>query len=88
MDITLPRDLDDYVREKLAAGQYGSAAELICEALRTLRKVELAVPSAEEDLRREIDLGLREIEEGRVVEWDVAAMKRRICQPVQGKKAS
>ena len=51
-----------------------------------LKNVEEMLPAAEEELRREIDLGLKDIEEGRVSDWDVEEMKRELLKGV--KKAS
>ena len=46
------------------------------------------LPSAEDDLRREISLGLEDIEQGRVIEWDVEEMKQRLRRMTKRKKAS
>lgn len=62
--------------------------EVIAAALRVMRNVEEAIPGAEDDLRREIDLGLKDIEEGRVSDWDVEELKRFIRGQARGKKAS
>jgi len=90
MEIKLTAEHERYVREKVKAGVYASADEVIEEALRVLRNVEKAMPGAEDDLRREIDLGLQDVEEGRVGEWDVEEMKRRVGAgaAARGKKAS
>jgi putative addiction module CopG family antidote len=88
MNIELSDDLKQYVRQKLASGAFASEGELVAEALRVLRNVEQAIPRAEDDLRREIDVGLRDVEEGRTAEWSVHAMKEMVRRTVQGKKAS
>lgn len=88
MNIDLPDDLEAYIRAKLATGQYTSPAEVISEALRVLRGVEQSLPEAEDDLRREIDVGLRDVEEGRTSDWSLERMKDLVRRNVQGKKAS
>jgi uncharacterized protein (DUF433 family) len=44
--------------------------------------------SAKEDLLREIDLGLKDLKEGRVSDWNVDEFKQEIRQRSKGKKAS
>lgn len=88
MSIKLPADLERYVAEKMSSGQYASIDELIAQALLVLRNVERVLPSAEDDLRREIDLGLQDIEEGRVSEWDVEELKEHIRRRARNRKVS
>ena len=80
MDHNVPADLKDYVDDKLRSGEYADLDALFVRALRVMRRVEEACPGAQDDLRREIDLGLRDLEEGRVSDWDVEEMKDEIRQ--------
>ena len=86
MALKLPPALAKYVAEKVKTGRYASADDVLVEAVRVMKNVEDAVPGAEDDLRREIDLGLQDIEEGRVSDWDVEEMKRELLK--RAKKAS
>jgi len=53
-------DLEDYVQEKLAGGGYGSAAEVIREALRKMRALEI-----EEAIERRLEaFVLRGLDQG------------------------
>lgn len=88
MQIKLPDELEQFVREKMASGKYASIDEVVAEALTVLRNIERILPSAQDDLRREIDLGLQDIEEGRVDAWDVEDLKEEIRHQARGKKAS
>jgi antitoxin ParD1/3/4 len=88
MTIKLPSDLDGYVKRAVASGQYASADEVLAHALEVLREVEAYAPQAEAELRREIDLGLQDIAEGRVTDWDVEELKRHIIRNAKSKKAS
>jgi antitoxin ParD1/3/4 len=63
MEVALPPDLEEMVREKVAVGDYGSPVEVITAALR-LREARLA------DLRREIAVGIEQLERGEYVEYD------------------
>ena len=88
MAITLSPELQQYVDEKVRSGEFASVDEVFAAAVRVMRNVEEALPSAEDDLRREIDLGLKDIEEGRVREWDFEELKQFIRSQAAGKKAS
>jgi antitoxin ParD1/3/4 len=80
MTIKLSKAHERYVREKLASGEYSSQDEVIAHALTVFRKVEHILPAAQDDLRREIDIGLRDIQQGRVSNWDAQSPKRDLLQ--------
>ncbi|MGD0462585.1 MAG: type II toxin-antitoxin system ParD family antitoxin [Tepidisphaeraceae bacterium] len=80
MTIKLSKANERYIREKLASGRYSSTDEVIAHALAVFRKVERILPAAQEDLRREIDIGLRDIEQGRLIDWDAESLKRELLQ--------
>jgi len=80
MRIKLSKAHERYIREKLASGAYASEDEVIAHALTVFRKVEHILPAAQDDLRREIDLGLRDIQQGRVSNWDAGSLKRELLQ--------
>ena len=88
MKIDLPQELARYLKKKLDSGEYSSANEFIAHAVRVYRNVEKWLPSAEDDLRREIQLGLDDLEAGRVSEWNVEEMKEGLRQRLKRKKAS
>lgn len=66
MDIILTPELQTFVEQKLASGQYASTSEIIQEALYLLREKDHLREWRLEELRREIDLGLDDLENGRV----------------------
>jgi antitoxin ParD1/3/4 len=80
MTIKLSKTHERFVREKLASGAYSSEDEVVAHALTVLRKVERNLPDAQDDLRREIDLGIRDIEQGRTNNWDAGALRRELLQ--------
>jgi antitoxin ParD1/3/4 len=80
MTIKLTKANERYIREKLANGEYASASEVMAHALAVFRKFERILPSAADDLRREIDLGLRDIEHGRVSDWNPESLKRELLR--------
>ena len=76
-------DLEDYVQEKLARGGYGSAAEVIREALRKMRELE-----TEEAIERRVEAYvLRGLDQGppegvSAEDWDrrLAAVRARMSR--------
>jgi putative addiction module CopG family antidote len=40
MNVSLPRELDQYIRNGVASGRYTSASEVVREALRLLQQIE------------------------------------------------
>ena len=70
MNVSLTPTLEELVQRKVATGLYNSASEVVREALRLLeerdemRKVRLAA------LRKEISVGLDQLERNEVSEYD------------------
>ena len=77
LNVSLPPELEHRVREHVASGLYGSASEVIREALRlfeayqTVRKTNLAT------LKADIAKGLADERAGRVGVGDMGAIKAR-----------
>jgi len=71
MNISLTKELEEMVHEQVRGGQYQSASEVIREALRLFHERQLLRQIRLEELRKEIDKGLKDVEEGRVSTWDI-----------------
>lgn len=75
LNVSLPIELENRVREHVASGLYGSASEVIREALRlfeayqSMQAVTLAV------LKGNISQGMKDIQAGRVGTVDFSAIK-------------
>lgn len=80
MKVRLSESDRQYVERKLLSGTHGSADEVVAEALRVLRNVERVMPSSRDDLLRELDAGIRDVELGRVREVDLGALKRDLSR--------
>jgi antitoxin ParD1/3/4 len=63
---SLPPDLEKFVHDQLASGKYQSSADVLTDAVRLLRDRELR----REELRTEIDRGIRQLEAGECVDLD------------------
>ncbi len=74
ININLTPQLEAMVRDKVAGGLYGSASEVVREALRLMQERDQLRTIKLEQLRADIRAG---IESGSAGELDVAAIKRR-----------
>jgi len=78
MNVSLTESLENYVREKVAIGEYQTASEVISEALRLLRHYD---KDNKVDVRRKITQGMDSIRVGRTipslkVKADMVAFKK------------
>ncbi len=74
ININLTPQLEAMVRDKVAGGLYGSASEVVREALRLMQEQDQLRAIKLEQLRADIRAG---IESGSAGELDVAVIKRR-----------
>lgn len=74
ININLTPQLEAMVREKVASGRYGSASEVVREALRLMQEHDHLRTVKLEQLRSEVRAG---IESGSAGELDIAAIKRK-----------
>lgn len=74
ININLTPQLEAMVRKKVASGLYGSASEVIREALRLMEEQDHLRNFKREQLRRDIQAGL---ESGSAGELDIETIKRK-----------
>jgi len=87
LNVSLPIELENRVRDHVASGLYGSASEVIREALRLFeayQSVQVANLSA---LKSDIALGLADVQAGRISALDVAAIKAQGRAALQARTA-
>ena len=65
MNVSLTPQLEKLVKEKVASGKYNSASEVMREALRLLVEQDQFRTIKLEALKREIELGMTDLEAGR-----------------------
>jgi antitoxin ParD1/3/4 len=70
MKIHLTPDLERLVTEKVESGQYQSPSDVICEALWLLKDRDDLHRHKLEELRREIQIGLDQIDRGEYTVYD------------------
>jgi antitoxin ParD1/3/4 len=75
MDVTLSNECEAFVREQLARGRYSTHDEVVCEALRLLRRHEELDRLKLEELRQLVAVGLEQAESGDVAPLDMEAIR-------------
>ncbi len=84
MNVSLPEELANFVKEKVATGRYGSSSEVVREALRLMEKTEKQEAEKLTWLRQ----AWREGEDsGDAGEIDFAELKARARSPAAKRKA-
>ena len=63
MNVTLPTPLAEFVRHKVAAGEFHSPDEMVCEGLRLLQQRE----QWKSDARSKIDVGWEQAKKGQLL---------------------
>ena len=80
MNVSLPRELAAFVEDEVASGDYSTASEVVREALRLLRR-EREREQYEQKmaiLRRELQVGMDDIEAGRISTRSVQDIAREV----------
>jgi putative addiction module CopG family antidote len=70
MNVLLKPDLEKFVVEKVQAGQYADASDIVNEALEVLKEQEEFTPEHEAYLRREVRRGLEQLERSQRAQFD------------------
>ena len=64
MNISLPQQLEQWVKQRVDTGMYDSASEVIREALRLLREQEDLKQLRTQELRRQLQVGVEQLDRG------------------------
>jgi len=75
LNVSLTIELENRVRDHVASGLYGSASEVIREALRLFEAYQSVQVANLSSLKSDIALGLADVSAGRVAVLDIAAIK-------------
>ena len=79
MTVTLTPDLAKIVKKQLTTGRYRSAGAVVGEALQLLQHNNRTDAEKLKDLKREIAIGLEQLERGEGIEFDDALVED-ICR--------
>ncbi|MBX3289542.1 MAG: type II toxin-antitoxin system ParD family antitoxin [Acidobacteria bacterium] len=72
MNISLTPELEKLVNDKVESGLYNSASEVVREGLRLLRDHDELRRIRQEELRKEVRLGIEQLRNGQYLEFDSA----------------
>lgn len=70
INVSLPPEFEARVRQRVESGMYGSASEVIREALRLFESYEQVKTAKLDSLRQDIDSGLNDAKNQRIKEID------------------
>lgn len=76
MSVSLPPDLERFVEQQLAGGEYASENEILAEGLRLLRQQK----TRRDQLRAEIQIGLDELNRGEGEPLDMDRVREKVAQ--------
>lgn len=88
MNVSLPPELEARVRQRVESGMYGSASEVIREALRLFDAYEQVKTAKLDGLRQDIAQGLNDAKNGRIKEIDFASLKQQGRNLLKTRKAA
>jgi len=75
MEISITPRMDQWISEKVNSGLYSSSSEVILEGLRLLIRQEEQRLAITEDLRQEILVGVRQLDSGKSVSFDLSLVE-------------
>jgi antitoxin ParD1/3/4 len=88
VQVSLDPSLEEFVQEKVRAGQFADATELVNDAVRLMRELEQEESEEIERLRAELRIGIDQLDRGEGTPWDPEEIKaegrRRLQQRQQG----
>ena len=76
MSVSLPPDLEQFVRQELASGGYTSEDEILLEGLRLLQKRKKRL----QHLQNDIQIGLDQLDQGEGDLLDMEVVKAKVAQ--------
>jgi antitoxin ParD1/3/4 len=75
MQIAIRPDLREFVSEKMKSGCHTDPSAVVNDALEVLRDQERLTPADIDEMRREIAIGLEQLDRGERVEFNAAEIK-------------
>ena len=88
MNVSLTKELENYVQDKINSGLYTSASEVVREGLRLLQEHEMLRNAKLNALKSEINKGLSDSESGKISHLDTNSIKNRGRQLLKKKKGN
>jgi antitoxin ParD1/3/4 len=76
MNVSLTPELEKMIGDKVSSGRYHSASEVVREALRLLEQQDELYRVRLEQLRKELDLGIDQLDRGERVPFSATTVER------------
>lgn len=70
MNVTIPKSLEDLVRQKVEEGRYTTEAEVVADALRLMEARDKAAQIKRARLQDMIDRGYEDVDAGKVIQLE------------------
>ena len=87
MQVLLKPELEKFIADKVKAGQYANASDIVNEALEVLREQEQFSPEHEAFLQRELKRGIEQLDRGECSQFNaekIIAEERRRLRDIKG----
>ena len=88
INVSLPPELENRVREHVASGLYGSASEVIREALRVFEAYQALQAATLSSLTVDVTQGIADVKAGRVGPADMNVIKKRARTALNAKASA
>ena len=85
LNVSLPPELENRVREHVASGLYGSASEVIREALRLFEAYQTVQKDTLSALKIDVAQGIADVKAGRVASINMDAIKKQARAAMRAK---
>jgi antitoxin ParD1/3/4 len=86
MNVSLPAALAEFVEKEVASGNYATASEVVRDGLRMLREERAVYQEKLAILRREIQIGLDEVDAGKYSDKTVMEILAEVQAEDEGKR--
>jgi antitoxin ParD1/3/4 len=88
MDYQFPADLQPFIDDMMAKGVYEDVYELILDAVYLLRDHELTRRRKYEELKKEIQIGIDQLDRGQVAPLDMDAIMAKVEERIRQRKGT
>ncbi len=83
MNVSVGKDFEEFVKSKVASGDYASVSEVVRDGLRLLKEKELILEARLQSLRGEIQKGIDQADSGELL--DGQAVMDELRQVLKGR---
>lgn len=84
MNVSVGKDFEEFVKNKVASGDYASVSEVVRDGLRLLREKDLLLEARLQALRGEIQKGLDQADAGQLL--DGPAVMAELRAQIKGRR--